>query len=35
MAANVIMRCSHGQYAIADPFVREIWRERRAFSGKL
>jgi len=35
MAANVIMRRSHGKYAITDPFVQEIWRERRAFRGKL
>ena len=27
--ANLIMRLGHGIYGIADPFVREAWRERR------
>jgi hypothetical protein len=29
MAANIILRRGHGQYAIADPAVQEIWREKR------
>lgn len=27
--ANVIMRRGHGLYGIADPFVQEIWREKK------
>ena len=30
IAANVIMRQSHGVYAVADPFVRQVWRQRKA-----
>jgi hypothetical protein len=30
MAANVVMRRGHGLYGLTDPFVQEIWRERRA-----
>jgi hypothetical protein len=26
---NVLMRLGHGLYGVADPFVQEIWRERR------
>jgi hypothetical protein len=29
LASNLIMRKSHGTYVVADPFVREIWREQR------
>jgi hypothetical protein len=32
MDANVVMRRAHGLYGLADPFVQEIWRERRALS---
>lgn len=28
--ANIIMRLGHGAYAVADPFVREMWLERKA-----
>lgn len=31
MAANIIMRRGHGMYCVTDPFVQEIWRERKAF----
>jgi len=27
---NVILRQSHGVYAVADPFVRQAWRQRKA-----
>jgi LmbE family N-acetylglucosaminyl deacetylase len=30
VAENIIMRRGHGIYAIADPFVQEIWREEQA-----
>ena len=30
IAANLIHRQSHGVYAIADPFVRQAWRQRQA-----
>lgn len=30
IAANLIHRQSHGVYAVADPFVRQVWRQRRA-----
>jgi hypothetical protein len=29
MAANIIMRRGHGLYGITDPFVQEIWREKK------
>jgi hypothetical protein len=29
MAANVVMRRGHGLYGLTDPFVQEIWRERK------
>ncbi len=29
LAANLIMRQGHGVYALIDPFVQEIWRERQ------
>lgn len=29
IAANLIHRQSHGVYAVADPFVRQVWRQRR------
>lgn len=28
LAANLIMRRGHGLYAVCDPFVQDIWRER-------
>jgi hypothetical protein len=31
MAANVVMRRGHGLYGITDPFVQEIWREKKQF----
>ena len=30
MVANVVMRRGHGLYGLTDPFVQEIWRERKA-----
>lgn len=33
LAANLIMRKSHGTYVVTDPFVQEIWRERKALDG--
>lgn len=30
IAANLIHRQSHGVYAVADPFVRQTWRQRKA-----
>lgn len=35
MATNLIMRKGHGLYGITDPFVQEMWRERKAIEGKL
>lgn len=32
ITANVIHRQSHGVYAVADPFVRQVWRQRKAFA---
>ena len=29
-SANIIMRVGHGAYAIVDPFVRDMWLERKA-----
>ncbi len=29
LAANVLMRLGHGLYGVSDPFVQEMWRERR------
>ncbi|MCT0224874.1 ATP-binding protein, partial [Synechococcus sp. CS-1328] len=29
LAANVLMRLGHGLYGVSDPFVQEIWRERK------
>jgi hypothetical protein len=34
LAANLIMRKGHGLYGVTDPFVQEIWRERKALEGK-
>jgi hypothetical protein len=30
IAANLIMRQSHGVYTVADPFVRQVWLQRKA-----
>ncbi len=30
LAANLIMRRGHGMYGVTDPFVQEIWREKKA-----
>ena len=30
VGAQLIIRPSHGVYTIADPFVRQVWREKRA-----
>jgi AAA domain len=34
LAANLIMRKGHGIYGVTDPFVQEIWRERKALENK-
>lgn len=34
LAANLIMRRGHGMYGITDPFVQEIWREKKALEDK-
>lgn len=33
MAANIVMRRGHGLYGITDPFVQEIWREKKRLEG--
>jgi hypothetical protein len=30
LAANLVMRRGHGMYGVTDPFVQEIWREKKA-----
>jgi hypothetical protein len=30
LAANLIMRRGHGMYGVTDPFVQQIWREKKA-----
>lgn len=35
MATNLIMRKGHGLYGVTDPFVQEVWLERKALDGKL
>lgn len=35
IAANLIMRQSHGVYAVADPFVRQVWLQRAALEAVL
>ena len=35
MATNLIMRKGHGVYGVTDPFVQEIWLERKSLEGKL
>lgn len=35
MATNLIMRKGHGLYGVTDPFVQEMWRERKSLEGKL
>jgi len=30
LAANLILRRGHGMYGVSDPFVQEIWREKKA-----
>lgn len=35
MSENVIMRSGHGSYSVSDPFVRDIWRERRGLERRL
>jgi hypothetical protein len=32
ITANLIHRQSHGVYAVADPFVRQVWRQRQALT---
>jgi len=34
LAANLIMRRGHGMYGVTDPFVQEIWREKKALEDK-
>ncbi|MHA7685195.1 AAA family ATPase [Cupriavidus sp. PET2-C1] len=35
LATNLIMRKGHGIYGVTDPFVQEIWRERKSLEGKI
>ncbi|MGY8524445.1 AAA family ATPase [Paracidovorax citrulli] len=35
LATNLIMRKGHGLYGITDPFVQEIWQERKSLDGKI
>ena len=35
ITANLIMRQSHGVYAVADPFVRQVWLQRAALEKML
>lgn len=35
ISANLILRQSHGVYAVADPFVRQVWRQRVAMQSAL
>lgn len=35
ITANLILRQSHGVYAVADPFVRQVWRQRLALQAAL
>jgi len=35
LATNLIMRKGHGVYGITDPFVQDMWRERKSLAGKL
>jgi hypothetical protein len=35
LAANLIMRKGHGLYGVTDPFVQQIWREKKALKDKL
>ncbi|RZT42157.1 AAA family ATPase [Cupriavidus agavae] len=35
MASNLIMRKGHGLYGVTDPFVQEMWSERKSLEGKL
>jgi hypothetical protein len=34
LAANLIMRRGHGMYGVTDPFVQEMWREKRALGDR-
>lgn len=34
LAANLIMRRGHGMYGVTDPFVQEIWREKKLLEDK-
>jgi AAA ATPase domain len=34
LAANLIMRRGHGMYGVTDPFVQEIWREKKALEAR-
>ena len=35
MDANLVMRRGHGLYGLSDPYVQEIWRERRALEARV
>ena len=35
LAANLVMRRGHGLYGVTDPFVQQIWREKRALAADL
>jgi len=34
LAANLILRRGHGVYGVTDPFVQEIWREKKALENE-
>ncbi len=34
LGANLIMRRGHGMYGVTDPFVQEIWREKKALEDR-
>ena len=34
LAANLIMRKGHGMYGVTDPFVQEMWREKKVLEGR-
>lgn len=33
MAANILMRRGHGLYGVTDPFVQDIWRDKKKLEG--
>ena len=35
LAANLVMRTGHGMYGVTDPFVQEMWREKKALENDI